>query len=90
MKSAGSLDDEGDLIEKGNEDVDYCLGFLFGESCNKELFIILLNVKGGGVLGVGGKDHIGDGEDFSLRLFRISRIEFEDLTLVQDFTKEHC
>jgi hypothetical protein len=65
------------------------LRFFFGESCNKELFLILLNVKGGGVLRVRSKDHIGDGENFSCRLFSIIGIEFEGLTLIQDFTKEH-
>jgi hypothetical protein len=47
VEGAAAFDNQGDLIEKRDEDIDCELGFIFGEGGDKELFCLLLNIEGG-------------------------------------------
>lgn len=89
MEDAISLGEDGDLIEQCQEEVDDCMGSFFGEGGDEELVVVLLGEEGDGLLGGGGEDHVGDGEDLALGLLCLLWGKLEGLSLREDLSEEH-
>ena len=89
VKDSISFDNEGDFIEQGDEDIDGGMGLVLVEGGEQELGIVLLDPEGSGILGGGGPDDVGKGEDLALGGFCLVRAELVGLSLSQDFSKEH-
>ena len=89
VKDSISFDNEGYFIEQGDEDIDGGVRLVLVEGGEQELSIIFLDPEGSGILGGGGPDDIGEGEDLPLGGFCLVRAELVGLSLSQDFSKEH-
>ena len=89
VKDSISFDNEGYFIEQGDEDIDGGVRLVLVEGGEQELSIIFLDPEGSGILGGGGPDYIGEGEDLPLGGFCLVRAELVGLSLSQDFSKEH-
>ena len=82
VEGAIAFDRESDLVKQGDEDVDWELGFVFGEAGNEELIGVLLEPEGSRSRSVGSKDDVGEGEDLALGFLCLGGTELVALTLL--------
>lgn len=89
MNCSVSFDKKGNLIQKGNKEIDSGLRFFFSKRGDKELLFVFLDKERCLVAGSRSQGNVGDREHISSSLVNIVFCELEGRVLIEHFSEEH-